>query len=170
MYGKPLSCFTRFAFCPQNKWFHCGSDKTRSHSSDTQTQQTRPLAIRLYFPLSFGDRMKSTEVSCDPRHFAPTPANTPRLFRRVLCEHRHTMTHTMTVSTAWQGLCSGTNYIHIRHSPIIVLSGAAWFLFLVWDLYPRRTRHHFSQPQCLPLCLLMAGMECSSAPLVPTGK
>lgn len=48
-----------------------------------------------------------------------------RLFE--CCANTDTQWLTMTDSMVWQGLCSGRNYIHIRHSPIMVLSGGVFF-------------------------------------------
>lgn len=130
-------------------------------------------AIRLYFPLSFSDRMKSTEVSCDPDICSYSRKHTtPFAFSSVV----RTQTHN---DSQWQIQWCDKGFVRAEITytfDILQLwcyqVGFFFFFFslLVWDLYQRCTRHHFSQPHCLPLCLLMAGMECLSAPLVPTGK
>lgn len=103
-----------------------------------------------------------------PRHLH-LRLQTHHAFRRVLCEHRHTMTHNDSFNGLTRSLFGQKLHTHSTFSNYGVIR---CFLFfpLVWDLYQRCTRHHFSQPHCLSLCLLMAGMECLSAPLVPTGK
>lgn len=125
-------------------------------------------AIWLYFLLSFSDRIKKVPKSPVTPTFAPTLANTPRLSPGAVWTQTHN-------DSQWQFQWCDKVFVppEITYTFDVlqlwcyqVLS----FFSLVWDLYQRCTRHHFSQPQCLSLCLLMAGMECLSAPLVPTGK
>lgn len=106
-----------------------------------------------------------------PRHLHLHSQTRHALFRQVLCEHRHTMTHTDTFNDVTRSLFRQKLHTHSTFSNYGVIRCLRFPPpLLSWDLYQRCTRHHFSQPQCLPLCLLMAGMECLSTPLVPTGK
>lgn len=105
-----------------------------------------------------------------PRHLH-LRLQTHHAFRRVPCEHRHTMTHNDSFNGVTRSLFHQKLHTHSMFSNYGVIRCFLFSFFpLVWDLYQRCTRHHFSQPQCLSLCLLMAGMECLSTPLVPTGK
>lgn len=123
--------FSSEPFCPQNKRFHCGRDKTSPHSAEVQTQQTCPLRYGFISPCPSVTAWKVPKSPVTPT-FAPTLANTPRLSPfRVLCEHRHTMTHNDRFNGVTRSLFGQKLHTHSTFSNYGVIRWGFFFSFFL---------------------------------------